>query len=435
MEFVTLEREDADEKGAIAVNVTAPASAVRQILGDFYETVARSKGLPADAAWDDVDAAVLRTMAPESYRELKRDFAVNLIVSEALRELGITPALTPKIHVLEYPSPDEDYAVSLSVVEQPHITLSSYEPVTVHADLLEVTDVAVASRVAEVLDRYAVYEDAEARPVAMGDTVLLDMDTQQGDKIVPHLSGKHRTLTLEADAMPKPFLDGIVGMEPGETRTVEFAVPRPRAISKDDVDRYLSTVTVLGQQRKVEVELTDDWVRAHYPSVADVAGFFEETRKDVAFDIDALNRDTVAHLANVELEKRLVGDIPDAFYQASYQNLMAKFEADLERQGKTVDDYYEQEQTNEQELSVKLLIQSGEGLKQGFALEALFDGRGMSVDDADVEDAGRRFFGEGAGSLDDLRRSGRYKLALSMAKRARAMAWLVQTATVLPEEA
>ena len=98
--------------------------------------------------------------------------------------------------------------------------------------------------------------------------------------------------------------------------------------------------------------------------------------------MEACNRDTLARLANIELEKRLVGSIPDAFYRAARQGLMDKLEADLATKGQTIDDYYEQERMNEEELSVQMLIRSGENLRQGFALEALFDGRGMQLTDA-----------------------------------------------------
>lgn len=429
MEFTRLEKAEPDAKGAVAVHAVASAGAVSALLTEFYETIAAAKGLAADAPRDAVEAAAQAGMGAEAFRELRRDFVVNRLVGDGLAELGLVPALTPKIHVLEYPVDGEEFAVELSVVEQPRLALTSCDPVEVAMDEVVVTDRMVAARVAEVLDHYATYEDAEPRPVRAGDIVSVDVDTQQGDKMVPHLSGKRMILEMDGESMPAPFLAEVVGMDVGETKVVEYAVERPRAISPDDVDRYLSTVTVRAQQRKVEVELTDEWVRAHYPTLSTVEEFFAETRADVAWDAKLLNRDTLAHLANVELEKRLVGDIPDEFYQASYKSLFDKFERDLAQQGKTLDDYYEDEQTNEQELSVKMLIQSGENLRQGFALEALFDGRAMELADADVEEAAARFFG-GSPTADELRRSGRARLAESMAKRAAALRWLVDTAVV-----
>lgn len=85
---------------------------------------------------------------------------------------------------------------------------------------------------------------------------------------------------------------------------------------------------------------------------------------------------------------------------------------------------------NEEELSVQMLVRSGENLRQGFALEALFDGRGMRMTDADRERAWGHAFGRGSYDAEELRRSGKYPLVESAAKRMVALNWLVDTAIV-----
>ena len=158
--------------------------------------------------------------------------------------------------------------------------------------------------------------------------------------------------------MPEPFVDGVVGMEVGETKVVDYAVRRPRAIADDDVDRYQATVSVLSQQRKAVPPLTDEWVAAHVEKASSVDELRASVAAGLEAEVEACNRDTLARLANIELEKRLVGSIPDAFYRAARQGLMDKLEADLATKGQTIDDYYEQERMNEEELSVQMLILS-----------------------------------------------------------------------------
>ncbi len=433
MKFERLERKSKDDKGNIVVFAGVDRDVVKEILAQFYGVIAKSKGLDASMDWDKMDEVASESMGAIEYKELRRDFVVNRILGDAILELDLKPAITPQIHVLDYPSAEEPFEVEASIVEQPRITLSSLEPVEVVMDGLVVNDRVVAARVAELLDSYATYDEAEPHVVRAGDAVLLDVDTQLDGVLVGRLSGKKMTLELDGESMPAEFYKGVIGMNVGESKTFDFTVARDRAISQDDVEKYTSVVTVLSQLKKNEIELTDDWVRAHYPSVVNVKEFFEEVRKDAEYDALVYNRDTLSHLSNNELEKRMQGDIPDAFYQASYKSLMAKIEADLAKQGKTLDDYYEEEDTNEQEFSVKMLIQSGENLKQGFALEALFDGRGMTLGDEEIEKAAARFFDREL-SVDDLRQTGRLRLAESMAKREKALGWLVETAIVRSED-
>lgn len=432
MEFDNLEKKPIDEKGETVVFATASADAVNELLTQFYGVVGRSKGLGPDASWGDIDEAASASMGVIDYRELRRDFVVNRILSDALAELGVTPAITPNIHVLEYPAAGEPFAVEASIVERPNITLTSYEPVTVQMDEVVIDDVIIGTRVADLLEHFATYEEIEPRMVKAGDIISLKMDTMQAGKLVPRLSGNKMTLAIDGESMPATFFREIVGMEVGEEKTFDYQALREKAISDNDVELFTATVKILAQLKKVDVELTDEWVAENYPEVGTVENFFAEAKKDAEYDALVFNRDTLAHLANNELAKRLEGKIPDAFYQASYKNLMDKFEQDLADQHKTLEDYYNEEKSNEQELSVQMLIKSGENLKQGFALEALFDGRNMEITDAEIEEAGTRFFGRDE-TVDDLKRGGRYRLAESMAKREKALKWLVETAIVEKE--
>ncbi len=430
MEFEALERTDSEATGAAVLDVVVGAEDVRRLLAEFYEVVAIHHGLAGDAPWEDVDAAAEKALSAEGYRELRRDYVVNRAAGAALERCGLVPALTPDVHVLAYPEAGSAFGFSLSVVERPRLALSSYGPVEVEMERVEVTDGLVDARIAGFLEAHAVYDEAPPRAVRRGDCVKVDVMTTLEGKAVPRLTGNGMLLELVPGAMPEPFVDGVVGMEVGETKVVDYAVRRPRAIADDDVDRYQATVTVLSQQRKAVPPLTDEWVAAHVEKASSVQELRAGVARGLEAEVEACNRDTLARLANIELEKRLVGSIPDAFYRAARQGLMDKLEADLAAKGQTIDDYYEQEHMNEEELSVQMLVRSGENLRQGFALEALFDGRGMRMTDADRERAWGHAFGRGSYDAEELRRSGKYPLVESAAKRMVALNWLVDTAIV-----
>ncbi|MEC4272665.1 trigger factor [Adlercreutzia sp. R25] len=433
MEFIELSAEDPNDKGAIVAHLTASAATVRETLADFYETVAASKGLDPLAPWDEIHEAAQQNMGAEAFGELRRDYVVNRLASEGLSELGIKPALTPKIHVVDYPQPDEPFAVELSVVERPSLTLSSYEPVVIEDYTERVTDELVDERVAQMLETRATYEAAEPRPVRLGDSIAVDIMTLGNGKAVPHLTGSKMYLDLVPGEMPDGFVNEVVGMNVGETKVIDYQVKRPQAITDDDVDRYSATVTVIEQLNKHVPALSDEWVDANVERAATVAEFLEGVRGGLEAEVELVNRDACARLANIELEKRLVGTIPDEFYQASRAGLMDKLERDLKEKGQTLDDYLEAERMNEEELSVQMLIQSGENLRQGFALEALFNGRGMKLTEAELKYACEQAFGPGSYDEEALQRTGRMALVESSAKRMAALNWLADTAIIKGE--
>ncbi|WP_102378284.1 hypothetical protein [Raoultibacter timonensis] len=429
MDFEKLE-VNATGAGAVEIEVSASANDIHALLGEFYDALAESRNLQNGASWAEIEKELADSLPSEHLRELRRDFVIGRVTGEVLRALDVAPALTPRIHALEYPEDGEAYSYALAVIERPELTLSSYDPVRIEMEEAIVTDEHLADCVAEILDQHAQYVEDDPRPVRQGDHVKVDVTTLLGDQTVARLSGKGMLFDVDEHAMPAPFIKGMLGMHVGETRTIEYAVERPRAIAPDDVDRYVATVTVLSQQRKTTPELTDEWVRETFPPVESVASFLEELRRDMEFDARALNKDTKARLANIELEKRLQGEIHDDFYRASYKAQMDKLERELAMQGKTLDDYFEEEKANEEEFSMKMLIRSGESLRQGFALETLFEGRGMTLSDKDIEAACVRLLGSDSCDEEALQSSGKHRVVEEAAKRMKAIGWLVETAEV-----
>lgn len=430
MEFLDVARRDNGETGAVEISAKVSSAAVKDQLSDFYEVVAPHQGLKADASWDDVDAAAMQSMGADRYRELRRDFVVNRLVSEALATCGVVPALTPRIHAVDYPEPYADYSFEVSIVERPRLVLTSCEPVEIETDDAEVTDALIDARIAEFLEAHAEYSVDVPRPVAYGDCVRVDMATLREGKTVPRLTGKSMILELAKGAMPESFVEGFVGTKVGETRVVDYAVRRPQALAADDVDGYTATVTVVEQLKKAVPKLTDEWVDENVESASSVADLRKGVARGLEVEVAQFNRDTHARLANIELAKRLQGIIPEEFYQVSRTALANKLERELSEKGQTLDDYLEQEHMNEEELSMQTFIQSAENLRQGFALEALFDGRGMSLSDEDLEYACEQAFGKETYDRALLERTGRFSLVESSAKRMVALNWLADTAVV-----
>lgn len=430
MDFKKLERTDDGATGAVEVAVALDAAEVHRQLAEFYEAAGAACKVPPDAPWDDVDAAAVRTMPPEDYREVRRDFVVGRAAGEALAALGIEPALTPRVRATAYPDAGEDFAFQLSAVEMPELSLSSVDPVEIETEDVRVTDELVDARIAELMEARAEYLPADPHPVVFGDVVSVDVTTFLEERPVPRLTGRNMVLELADGSMPDAFVERLVGMDVGQTRTFDYAVPRPRALGDGDAERYTATVTILGQLRKEVPALTDAWVAQNIEDASTALEFRVAVARGLEAEAAVLNRDAHARLANIELEKRLRGTIPDAFYQASLEGLRRSLERELAGKGQTIDDYYEQERMNEEELSVQLLIKSGENLRQGFALEALFDARGMELSEEDLQLACEEAFGAGSYDPEALERTGRRRVVEGAAKRIAALNWLADTAVV-----
>lgn len=133
MDFEKLE-VNATGAGAVEIEVSASANDIHALLGEFYDALAESRNLQNGASWAEIEKELADSLPSEHLRELRRDFVIGRVTGEVLRALDVAPALTPRIHALEYPEDGEAYSYALAVIERPELTLSSYDPVRIEME-------------------------------------------------------------------------------------------------------------------------------------------------------------------------------------------------------------------------------------------------------------------------------------------------------------
>jgi len=199
-----------------------------------------------------------------------------------------------------------------------------------------------------------------------------------------------------------------------------------RTVSKDDVIREIESI--FGVRHSL---LDSEWVIAHFTDIQTVEELDEKVRLDLLRKSEATMRESIARLAKIELAKRLQGRIPDAFYQAASKNYYDKIVGNLEKNGSNLEEYCKDLGIDEHELNLEMLVRSGEMLRQGLALETLFQEAGLELTDDDIQDTLRTGFGKYQKlSMDELRKNGLLALIETAAKRKKALKTLLDTAEI-----
>lgn len=363
---------------------------------------------------------------------LIRDCIVNASLDEALRREGLDSLVTPDVCVESFPAKGVPFAYEARIVERPQLSLSSIEPVEVHLNQVAADDTYVSLRLADYMESFTQYEDADSCPVKIGDCLFVDLTTLKNGVPFLRFSGKGKVLQVDYGDMPVPFVDGILGMNVGEKRTIEYELQRERAISETDTDKYVSIVEIKKQLKEIKQDITDEWVAKNFAPLSSASEFLARFKEKVIREAEIANFDALSRQVNIELEGRLVGAIPDRLYELSAKQQMDEFESTLKQKGKSLEEYLADNETNMEELSVKLFARAGEGLRQAFALETLFDMRRMSLTDDDLDVAAREIFRKDELTWSRAEKSRLYPLVASAAKRMKALQWLVNTAQVVP---
>jgi len=245
----------------------------------------------------------------------------------------------------------------------------------------------IEDQIAQLARRMKSPQAVEARPLRPDDRIYIDMATQdvRGERL-ENLCGK-RHVNLSDEFIPSGFRDGLLGLEVGKQRTLEYDAP---TVESDDEGnpitmRVVATVTLLEIQEERVPEVTDEWVRTSVPSAETVEGLRKLVRKQMEAKAGAFTRSSLYELCAQELSSRLEGGIPDEEFERGIMAARREFDERIKKKKTTKELYLAAHGMTEESLNVQLMARGRAMAAQGRALEAMARHLGLAVSDEDIE--------------------------------------------------
>jgi trigger factor len=267
-------------------------------------------------------------------------------------------------------SPDETFRFTATVAVQPPAEVADWKELEVPAAEPEVPAEAV-DRELEKLQRFvAELVPVEDRPARAGDTVVIDVVSPSGeaqrDVVVELGSG---ALVPEMDAT-------LVGMSPGETQAVAYAIA-------DGEDQSVE-VTLKDVKEPVLPPIDDELARAasEFDSLAELREDMEQhLREQLLDELDTQFReqavDRLVEASNPQIEQRLV--------DGRAAELLQGFVTSLQRRGINPDAYLQLTNQTPEELTERLRDEARQSIARELVLDAAADKLELEVPDGEVE--------------------------------------------------
>ena len=244
---------------------------------------------------------VPQTLIKQRFRDqILHDVMHGLIpraIDEALQERGIEPVDTPNVKdvALEEGQPLK-FTAAIETV--PPFDPGDLSSIALTQPSAAITDAAVDETLQRIRERAAKFESVEGRPVADGDTVVMDIDRTGPDDASDHHDDV--TLQLGSPANPPDFDANLVGLQVGDrkTFTIHFpdSHPSPQLANTD----HTYAVAVKAIQQKVLPDLDDE--------LAKDLGEFESLaalRDRVRTDLEAETEEKAKRQVRTELLRQL----------------------------------------------------------------------------------------------------------------------------------
>ena len=249
---------------------------------------------------------VPKTVVKQRFREqILHDVMHGLIpraVDEALQERGIEPVDTPNIKDVDLRE-GQPLKFTAAVETVPAFDAGDLSTITLTRPSAAVTEEDVNQALDRLRERAARHEPIEGRPIADGDTVVLDIDrTDPGGETDRH---ENVSLTLGAPANPPGFDANLVGLGPGDEKTFTVHFPEDYAVKEMASTDVVYSVKVKELRQRILPELDDEFAK-------DLGEFdsLGALRERVRGDMEAEARENVTRQMRSELLKALATRVP-----------------------------------------------------------------------------------------------------------------------------
>ena len=316
----------------------------------------------------------------------------------AAAQSRVRPVEQPEYDFQLPASEDQDWQFTATVTVQAKPEVADWKTLEVGAYEPEVPEELVERELDALRATVAELVPVEGRPVAPDDTVIVDMVSPQGE------TRRDYVVELGRGAVVEEIEQGIVGLNAGETREIEFELV--------DGSKQNVSVTVKEIKEKVLPPLDDELARAasEFDSFADLRADVESRlREQIEEEIDAQFRSDVAD-ALVEASKV---DASGPLVEARTRELLRSLARQVESRGVRLETYLTMTGQSADDLLERLREEATRSVARELVLEAAAEKLDIDIPDSEIEglirEQAEAFDEDPEDQLLHLRESGRFE--------------------------
>jgi trigger factor len=283
---------------------------------------------------------------------------------------GIRPVASPEVEFEDLPDDGGTFKFSATVSVLPKPEVADWTNLEVPFAEAEVPSELVDLELERIRDTVAELAPVEARAIAEGDTVVLDII---GEGVPPQ---RDYVTEVGADRLVNEIDDALPGMKKGDTKTVEIAgVDSPLPVE----------VTVKEVKEKVLPELDDDLARSasEFDSLEELRAeiesrLLEQLTEELEIRFREAAVDALVNASDVETVEPLV--------ERRTAELWSGIARSLQARGISTETYLTMTGQSADEVVARLRAEAEQSLARELVLDAAADQLGVEVSDEEIDE-------------------------------------------------
>ncbi|MFM7087788.1 MAG: trigger factor [Cyanobium sp.] len=391
----------------LAVEVAVPGSRCRASYEAALDQLSRTAKLPGFRKGKVPRPVLLQQIGPLRLRATALEELVDSCFRDAVRQEEIRALGNPALEggfeaVLERFEPGRDLSFTLEIDVEPTPSLRSTRGLEAEAEAVVFDPAVVDERLSEAQRRLATLVPVEDRPAAAGDVAEVSFQGTYGDSGEPIEGGSSDGLEVELEEgrMIPGFVEGILGMAVGETRTVSCRFPDTYA-NEEAAGREASFSITLIELKARELPPLDDSFAQQASDRQTIAELRSDLETRLREDAERQHRSNRREALVETLVEQLEVELPESMVQEEIRALIEQTAAQLAQQGMDVRRLFTPD-------LVRSLRDTSRGeaekrLRRNLALQALAEAEAITVSEEEIEAKVRevrRELSDSAGRID-----------------------------------
>lgn len=320
--------------------------------------------------------------------EMFYEDAANLLIPDAYEEAakgcGLELVSRPEIDVTQIES-GKDFIFTATVAKKPEVTLGEYKGVEVSKADVSVSDEEIEAEIKKAQEQNAREITVEDRPVAMGDTAVIDYEGFVDGVAFEGGKGEAHPLVIGSHSFIEGFEEGLIGKSVGEECEVNVTFPE-QYHAADLAGKPAVFKCKVNAIKAKELPEVDDEFAAEVSEFDTLAEYKEDLKKNLQ---EKKEKDAKTQKEDEAVQKAIENasmEIPEAMIEATQQQMAEDFAYRLQMQGMNIEQYFQFTGLNMKSFMEQMKPQAEKRISTRLVLEAIVKAEDIQVSAEELEE-------------------------------------------------
>jgi trigger factor len=353
-------------------------------LGELRNQVRINGFRPGKVPVDHLRRMYGRSVMAEVIEAAVQEGNAKIVSDNGLRLAGQPKVTFPtaEAEVKEVVAGKADLSYSVAVEVLPRIELADFKGIKIEKQVAEVADQEVDEAINALAEQNRPYDDAGADAKAeTGDRVIVSFEGTIDGQPFEGGTGEDITVGIGSKTFLPGFEEQLVGIAPGETRTVKADFPPNYTNAALAGKAAEFSVTANRIERPGPFTVDEEFAKSL--GMESLTKLKEAVRERIAREHAAVTRRRMKRMLLDELDKRHQFELPQTMVDDEFNNVWKTIVEDLQAQGRSFTD----EGTTEEAAQADYRKIAERRVRLGLVLAEIGDRGGIKVSDEDVNRA------------------------------------------------